>query len=133
MSIEWKPAYSVHIPDIDSQHMKMIEMSSRLLKLVLASSEPDENVRTLLNDLKAYTIYHFDFEEALLTDASYSDLVKHINAHRQFSESIAEFERQAGAGLTKGLLLELLEFLTDWIATHIMIEDKAYAKELLGK
>lgn len=135
MNIEWKEAYETQIDEIDDQHKKLITMSNRLLQMVVSQPNLDSlsDLTRLVEDLKDYAVYHFNYEEALLHRRQFSGLEQHLAAHMQFIERIHGFEIKMNHRFDKDLFMEMLEFLTSWIANHIMVEDKKYARELQGQ
>ena len=58
----------------------------------------------------------------------YKDVADHAAAHRMFVDQLAAEKKIVLAG--GSLSLDLVKFLKDWLASHIMVSDKAYAKAL---
>lgn len=131
MKIEWKDTYLIHIKNIDCQHKQLIDMSSRLLKMAIAmnSTEISEEVHKLMKDLNDYADYHFEYEERLMNENLFSEAKEHTEIHLEFIHKIKQFEEEIKIKMDRDLLIEMLEFLTGWIAAHIMVEDKKYSLE----
>ena len=80
----------------------------------------------ILNDLKEYTIFHFENEEAYMQSISYKMVFSHKLEHQEFIEKLnhldwIEIEKDQDAAITG-----ILEFLNHWLVNHILYTDKKY-------
>lgn len=133
--MEWKDSYACHIPDIDQQHKRLFEIGNQLYTLALLKDNDKniEKIQAILSELQAYTIYHFQYEEALLDRYQYPTLASHHEEHQQFIDTLLEMEIKAIQEDSNDLVLKLIMFVSEWISNHIMITDKKYSKYLLDK
>ena len=77
--------------------------------------------RTLAT-LEKYAAYHFSSEEELLANHGCRELARHKTGHDSFSRTIWEF-RQKFYGDEILVPAEILDFLREWIISHILVED----------
>lgn len=129
MAIRWRDQYSVKNAEIDRQHKRLFEIGGSLYDIVSARDELDhyDEILRIMEDLRSYTVYHFEFEEALMRQKGYPLLDAHMEEHATF---IAELGRNTGADLDanqKETVLQLVMMVTDWITAHIMRTDMQYS------
>jgi len=129
--IEWVPALSVGIPEIDAQHQKLIALINALEE-ARKGMQSRERLGAALHALGDYTKEHFALEEKLLTENSYPETREHKAEHALFIERIDAF----CAGFESGKAqvdLELLSFLKAWLTRHISFTDKKYRRHLASR
>jgi hemerythrin len=134
--LQWKESYSVHVKEIDNQHKILFEISNRILEKVYnlknGYKEFDE-IFEILDELKDYTDYHFNYEEALLLKHSYPECESQEMEHDFFIKRLNKIDRPGIENIQPEVLDELIVFLTDWIATHILQNDMKYKDFLNSK
>ncbi|HLN08650.1 MAG TPA: bacteriohemerythrin, partial [Xanthobacteraceae bacterium] len=86
----------------------------------------------ILDELIRYTRSHFAFEEDMLQKQGYSQLPAHHAVHEGLTAQVCELRDRFQSGKL-AISMEVLRFLKDWLADHILRHDKDYAKELSGK
>ena len=122
--LTWSDKYSVGVKTIDAQHANLVGILNELHDAMM-KGQANDVTGTLLKKLVTYTRDHFVAEEALMTAAKYPALKEHIAKHRDLTKEVeayvGRFERGEAAINTT-----LLNFLRDWLTTHILKEDKAY-------
>lgn len=120
--IKWIPSLECGIPEIDIQHMNIVN----IINMLYISMEEEKETRVLeeiIKELKRYTSYHFTTEEDLFQKFSYSDPA-HIEEHKKFLEIIIEFEKKE---ISRETAKELVDFLWNWLYHHILHVDKKYS------
>ncbi len=124
----WSHTYSIGNDIVDSQHKKLIELLNKLYD-VQSSGGDDTQVTSILNDLVAYTIYHFQAEENLFQQHNYPDFAHHKGVHDKLVKDVQDyiglFKAQDQAAKEK-----LMIFLTDWLKEHILGDDKKFGSFL---
>jgi hemerythrin len=80
-------------------------------------------VNPTMKILEQYVYIHFDTEEALMREALYPDIDKHILQHPKFIERAKLLFREAQKNDNAA---EILRFLKEWWLNHIQHEDKKY-------
>jgi len=124
----WKDEYSVGLHEIDVQHKELLSLFTRVTD-VLEESSSWTDVHYRIVELRTFAAYHFQFEEALMRMFGYAEHAGHAEFHQQFFVKIAEFERHSILGDAKR---EMLQFLFDWLFSHILKSDKDYAQHILS-
>ena len=121
----WKPEYSVSVSTIDAQHRKLFVLGQNLHD-AMSAGRGREVLGRCLKELVEYTRQHFAEEESLLALHDYPDLPQHRLQHSQLIKKIVEFEQQFAAGNAL-ISIDLMDFIRDWIANHILQTDMQYA------
>ena len=67
---------------------------------------------------------HFQHEEEYMASIRYKKLISHKVEHQEFTEKVASYNLDEVDENQKGVILELLEFLNDWLIHHILENDK---------
>jgi len=91
-------------------------------------------VRAALAEAVAYANYHFHTEEALMRRIGFprSDFEFHVMTHNAFVERINALAQRSRAGRTSAAE-EMAEFLTGWLAKHILEMDVKYIRFFMRK
>ena len=122
--IDWKDSYSVQIKEIDDQHKVLVDLINELHASMKERKSKDV-LKGILDKLADYTIYHFGTEENYFEQFNYSDTVAHVDMHFAFVKKITDFIIGFDAG-KMFLSMELMDFLNDWLISHICTEDPKY-------
>jgi len=122
--IIWNESMSVGVSKIDKQHQELIKIINCLVENedAAGNSEPIANV---LDRMTKYAVYHFDTEEALMLEYGFPEYELHRHAHTQFKMNTAKFCLDA-LQRKETLPDDLLNYLRDWWAHHILIDDMKY-------
>ena len=124
----WSNAYSVGIPEIDTQHQGLIRLINEL-HASMASGQGKQVLEKILDDLVRYTEIHFTCEEDMMRRKGFSRLAAHHSVHEKLTAQVIELRNKYRASKLT-LSIEVLQFLKEWLGNHIMIHDQAYAREL---
>ena len=122
--LAWDEKYSVGVKTMDNQHIAMIGMLNELYD-AMTSGQALEKTGPLLQRLVNYTNTHFAAEEALMQSSGYLGLAEHRLHHGQLTAQVLEHVARFGQD-DLFLPIQLLQFLREWLSTHIQQEDKAY-------
>ncbi len=125
LDIIWDETYSVHIAEIDQQHQKFTAMLDMLFEAIEAG-RPQSALSEILRELVAYAGYHFDAEEQLMIKHHYPEFGEHHKEHEVFRNKILGFQKNFQEG-RETLTGDVVQFMTHWIAEHVMKADKKYA------
>lgn len=125
----WDEKYETSIDVIDFQHRILLERINDLIDLV-NKNETQDNMFPILIFLEDYTHYHFDTEEQFFDSFNYKDKEKHLEEHRGFINRIIEFKEQYVRGTVK-IDRDLLDYLLNWLISHILETDMDFAKDLM--
>ena len=129
------PEYITGVAVLDEQHKQLFLLTSQaqtLLKDKNMLYKFDE-LKGILEGLRAYTLSHFVDEEAYMANAGYSKLGEHLELHQSFLENLTHIDEEASRvslGTQDSILRELLNYLTKWLHQHILHVDKEMVKEI---
>lgn len=131
--ITWSDQLSVGIKSVDEDHQKLISLMNNLQTAIhYPTGESFE--RQALNELVAYTKYHFQREEEMMEKNSYPDFALHKAEHEAMVSRIGEFLAAYEDSRTREKAVEqIAEFLKGWLINHIMGSDQRYGPYLKGK
>lgn len=121
----WNTMYSVGVKSIDSQHTELFDIINEL-HAAMMKGQAMSLTGPLLHKLVDYTRKHFSAEEAMLAATKYPHLTEHRAKHadliKQVGEYVTRFEKGESA-----INLDLLNFLRDWLTSHIQKVDHEYS------
>ena len=130
MYFKWKDEYCTGIDAIDKQHKHLMDIGSRIFDLAYADDAFDryDDIMEVLNELKDYTVYNFGYEEDLMERFKFEYYEQHKFQHFFLIKKIERFEKEKHDIDEKQgeTILELAEFISDWITNHILKEDMRY-------
>lgn len=128
MIFKWKDRFNTGIEEIDKQHKRLFEIGSELYDLASAEDDMDnyDNIVALIKELKDYTIYHFNYEEECMEKAGYSEIREHKEEHQRFIDKLNETEAKDIDLNQKQVLLDMIEFIINWVSGHIVGTDFKY-------
>ncbi len=124
--IEWNDTLAVGIAEIDQQHRKLIELIQHLQSV---DAHPDREfalVEQALDEMVAYTMYHFGTEERLMEEYSYPQDVGHLAQHERFLSDVTNMMESfmAGSHVSAG---DIGQYLGNWLIQHIQHTDQQLA------
>jgi hemerythrin len=122
--ITWSDKYSVGVRAIDAQHAGLVETLNELHGAMM-KGHASSIAGDLLHKLVDYTHGHFSAEEKMMAATRYPGLTLHSAKHRDLTRQVEEFVGRYERGEVR-INLELLTFLSDWLTTHILKEDREY-------
>lgn len=122
---------SLGVDEIDAQHQKMIKMFNTLYDS-FHSGDVREGLQEALVGLAEYVNTHFRDEEALMKRINYRHYDEHCLRHQELRDRVAAKLRRLKQGQEVGVL-EMLNFMKDWIIEHIEVEDKKIGRAVAAK
>ena len=128
--VTWSDDYLLGLDEIDEQHKALFDLINAIWRLVVSKARDDETLRAV-EELEKYALIHFTSEEMFMRDTGYTGFSAHKAAHLGFSERVAAERTRVLAGQPIGL--DLVHFLNDWLAEHILVSDRAYVQALQGQ
>jgi hemerythrin len=120
---EWEDEFGIGVPRIDRQHMRLIEIINDLHDAMRERKGP-ETLRDLVDEMAVYAASHFSMEERLMLKHNYPRMRSHKLQHELFTQKVMDLQKRIEEK-TLVLSLEVITFLRDWWATHILSSDRA--------
>ena len=120
---EWKDTMTVGNPMIDRDHKMLIQYINEMHAAMMAG-KGKEVVGPIVGKLVAYTKDHFSREEVVWKSGHYVGLDRHQKEHVELIKNVVDFKTKYDQG-AMALSVDVMNFLRDWLKTHILKSDKA--------
>ena len=122
--ISWDQSFSVGVAELDGQHRDIVKTINLLISDFDAQAR-SETISEALTRLTKYAAEHFETEERLLADHGYPELFSQKGDHKEFRKKVVALCADAMSG-KPSMSKELLQYLRDWWADHILKKDMKY-------
>ena len=118
--------YRTGITFIDNEHERLFEIIMETNDVIKAEFLHDkyDKIVDILDELKEYTIMHFQDEESYMESIGYEGIELQRIAHNAFIERLKEINLEKVDEKQKEYLDELMDFLLNWLINHILKMDK---------
>lgn len=123
-TLKWHHSMSTGIEMVDDDHKRLIKLINDFQKAT-EFNVSKASIDKSLNELVAYTKYHFSREERLLEINLYPDFSTHQQKHQQMIVTINQYIEDY-QGDKQGDTGPLLIFLKSWLVKHIKGSDQEY-------
>ncbi|WP_179953349.1 bacteriohemerythrin [Desulfobotulus mexicanus] len=130
----WSSRLATSIKTIDDQHRELVRLINLLHKAMRLQKGTAE-LGGILKQLADYTVTHFAYEEELFARYGYPESRSHSKVHRDLVARVVGIQKDFESGKAT-VTMDLMDFLKDWLNTHILKTDMAYVpflKEKMGK
>lgn len=123
----WQDNFANGITKIDEQHKKLVALLNTLAGH-LAYGSHTAVIAEVLSELSQYTQYHFKTEEAIWQQyfGDSPEFINHQKGHNSFIEKLNKINLEEHN--SEAVLADLVGFLTNWLAYHILESDMRFAK-----
>lgn len=81
----------------------------------------------MLNELLEYTEYHFNYEEDIMKTHNYAGFTQQLHEHKFYINKIKTISGRDIDEDQHQAILDIVDFLSEWISSHILLEDRKYA------
>ena len=121
-----KDEFLTGITLIDDEHRELFRIAQSALDLYQDDFVVDkyDHIVVILKELRDYTIKHFADEEAYMESINYKKLFTQKIEHNAFVEKLNELDFDTIDENQDSAILDLLNFLNDWLVNHILEKDK---------
>jgi len=126
--VSWSPSYSVKVEKCDADHKKLFEILNKLHE-AMSAGKGNGVMAKVVKELSDYTKFHFGAEEKMLEQTHYPQLAEHLAQHKIYVKKVEQFQKDVERGMI-GKSVEVLNFLTDWLTSHIKKVDQQYSAHL---
>lgn len=123
----WNKNLETGIEEIDTQHMKLIEILNSLTQSLIHND--DSELTEIFEELVEYTEYHFEAEEQIW-EPYFSDdpwFTSHLKTHESFLPRVLKIKEKEQDSSLGDVVEEIVKFLIRWLAYHIIDNDKRMA------
>ncbi|MCI9541387.1 MAG: hemerythrin family protein [Lachnospiraceae bacterium] len=129
---EMKPEYFTGITLIDEEHKQLFAYANEAYDLLQEEFIPDkyDRIVAILQELRNYTKKHFSDEEAYMESIQYKRIFTQKIQHQEFIDKLDNIDIdsiEAGENQDEAII-DILEFLTNWLIHHILELDTLIGK-----
>lgn len=128
----WTEKMSVGVKQLDDDHKKLVGMVNQLYDGI-STGKGKEALGPVLDGLVDYTKLHFGHEESLFAKTGYAVAAAHKREHDALTNQVLDVQAKFKAGNSATLSLEVMNFLKNWLVTHIQGSDQKYTAHLNAK
>ena len=123
---EFKEEYVTGIKQIDEEHKRLFEIADETYNLSRKEFLVDkyDQVIQILKELKEYASMHFEHEEAYMESIGYKKMFTQKVQHNAFCEKLNSWNLYDIDENSEEIVDEILNFLTNWLVSHILEHDK---------
>ncbi len=123
---EMKEEYYTGIELIDREHKELFRIADEAYQVLKDEFIADkfDHIVKIIENLKNYAILHFADEEAYMQSIQYKRYLSHKVEHDDFIEKLEAIDFEQMDHNQTGTLMDILEFLNDWLVHHILEKDK---------
>ena len=129
MSFTWSDDLRTGIAEIDAQHQALIGQFNELLD-ACAKQQGEQEIGRFLTFLTGYVHQHFEDEERVMAEASYTGLERHRFEHDKYRSKLAQLREDLDAKGSTQVTADALWVTAEWFLDHIRQVDMAMAAAL---
>lgn len=129
----WNDNFEIGIARIDEQHRKLVRLINQLAShLVLQSDSLTLDI--VFDELAQYAVHHFETEEGIWHQYLADDEmgVEHQRVHSSFIQAVTQLKTDDVGKSPEKVIEDILSFLTQWLAFHILDSDRRMASIVLA-
>lgn len=128
----WDDNFKTGLPKIDEQHRKLVQMLN-LLASHIAYGVNANLLNQVFDEMADYAVYHFDTEEAIWREYLADDIseANHRAIHKSFTQEVVHMKASLASRSLSEVAEETLGFLSSWLTSHIMENDRYLAYVVL--
>jgi len=124
----WDQRFITGESTVDDEHRELV----RLINTIIESQSTYTDAGTIggiLDQLVAYAALHFAHEETLMADCACDPrfVARHAAVHRSFAEQVIKLKNMPAGSIS---LANLINYLTAWLAHHILGMDQSMARQI---
>ncbi len=129
--IRWSPEMSVGVDLFDTDHRHLIDLVNAIYD-GLRQGHGKAALGRILDELIEYTVEHFSREEEAFKRSGYPAAGPHKEQHEKLKKEVVRLRQQYQENFSAKLGMEVIQFLKNWLVTHIMETDMRYGPHLNG-
>ena len=128
--LKWDEKYAIGVETIDNQHKHLFSIAQNIYDLLKNDFKSDkfDSVVAHIEELKDYTVFHFKTGEDYMQKIGYKKCFTHAIEHIEFIKKVNSIDFDKIDENQDEFIFNLLDFLTNWLADHILEKDKLYTQ-----
>ncbi|MDF2612820.1 MAG: hemerythrin [Clostridia bacterium] len=118
---DWDKSVEIGVPEIDSQHQELFRIGREVnyMLLINFNNITEDQLLTIVGELRNYITYHFYYEEAFMNEINYPNFLAHKNSHQNFKNKVNALD----CDNLRSSFKILKELLVTWVFEHVLVED----------
>lgn len=125
---QWNKDLEGGIALVDNQHRQLIETANTFF-IRYKCGHGDSAAAECLGFLEQYILYHFQTEEAFMTECAYPNYRPHQALHDAVSKEVKfRAVRLADSGFAPEGVADFYWFVCNWIRDHILVHDLEFSR-----
>lgn len=127
---EMKEEFKTGIEMVDNEHKMLFEIADKTYMLLKNEFVIDkyDRIVNLIGELKGYAAMHFRDEEEYMKSINYKKMFTQKIDHDNFIKKLNEIDLKDLDANQEEYILELLDFINEWLVNHILEKDKLIAQ-----
>lgn len=127
----FKDEYRIGVEHLDLEHQKLFEITDKAYNVLTDEFIHDkyDYIVEILNELKEYSVIHFQHEEEYMASINYRKLLSQKVEHQDFMDKVSGYDLSKIDENQKDAIFGILEFLNDWLIDHIVKSDKLIGEQ----
>lgn len=123
MPANWTEAMSTGVIEVDNQHKELFSQVNLLME-AMRQGKGREKIDELLDYLTGYAVRHFATEERWMDKLGCPAAAENKKQHADFVAKFTQLrEKLTASGASSAMVLEMSNFLGNWLAAHISRTD----------
>ena len=130
-AFHWNKNFITGLTEVDQQHHQLVNILNRFGSLLAEDKVVFDDIEEVFTELASYAQYHFKEEEALMFQIEIDSrhLKEHLESHQDFLKEVT-FMHATVSPDSPEAAKNLLDFLTHWLAFHILGSDQNMARQI---
>lgn len=130
-AFQWSQSFVTGLGHVDEQHQVLVGFLNQLGAKLAENDVSEAECEALLENLLDYAASHFREEEELMAEARLDPrhVDAHLAAHRGFIDEVLLLQKDLTVD-RPALTKRILDYLTHWLAFHILGQDQNMAAQL---
>ena len=130
-SFHWDSNFLTGLSEVDEQHHHLVDIINQFGDLLAKDELVFDDIKATFKKLFSYAHYHFKEEEEMMSrigiDQRHLDL--HIEAHKNFLQEVTSMHAAISPDNLQ-TAKNMIDFLTRWLAYHILGSDQNMARQI---
>ena len=124
----WNDNFNTGVAKIDEQHQRLVDLLNQLANHIAFQSDLPA-LNNIFDQLADYASFHFKTEEDIWHQNIPKDPLEldHKKTHDSFVKQVLELKSNINAKPSDDVITDVLSFLTNWLALHILESDRHMA------
>ncbi len=130
-SFQWGKSFITGLKTIDDQHHHLVDLINKFGSTLTENKVNLVDIAVIFKELARYSDYHFKAEEQLMNEVGVDQrhIAHHIKAHQRFLEDSGVIFADVSNNNSE-VPRRLLDYLSHWLAYHILGEDQSMARQI---